>query len=274
MARRAPRPRSWVASLHLPVNNKLITAALAIALAPGAIAALLLYAGPISSSLDSSPRAQYSVARNQTADFLIGTVTGYQIEARMGPDLATPLIGRFSGTNDFGSPRVFLLQPDSVAETGYLPEDASWVRALLPIEPNGTLGYLPVEDLEITTTAYRIIIDRSAFELTLLKGSEIVFQAPVGIGDGLTPTPGGRFYLTALLEPPDPDTVYGQWAYGTSGFSEALDTGPFSGVIGIHGTNDPSSVGHGVSHGCIRMRNEDIGYLVPLLPLGTPVDIL
>jgi lipoprotein-anchoring transpeptidase ErfK/SrfK len=44
-------------------------------------------------------------------------------------------------------------------------------------------------------------------------------------------------------------------------------------VIGIHGTNEPQLVGTDVSHGCIRLRNEDISRLVGLLPLGTPVEI-
>jgi lipoprotein-anchoring transpeptidase ErfK/SrfK len=46
-------------------------------------------------------------------------------------------------------------------------------------------------------------------------------------------------------------------------------------VIGIHGTDDPSSIGKDISHGCIRMNNGDITALVETwqLPLGTPVYI-
>ncbi|MBM3521192.1 MAG: L,D-transpeptidase [Alphaproteobacteria bacterium] len=39
----------------------------------------------------------------------------------------------------------------------------------------------------------------------------------------------------------------------------------------IHGTNDPSSIGKAMSSGCIRMLNEDIAELFPLVPVGTPV---
>lgn len=39
----------------------------------------------------------------------------------------------------------------------------------------------------------------------------------------------------------------------------------------LHGTDDPASVGHAVSHGCIRLRNEDIDYLYGIVPVGTPV---
>ena len=45
------------------------------------------------------------------------------------------------------------------------------------------------------------------------------------------------------------------------------------GVIGIHGTNDPSTLGKDVSHGCIRMSNSGITKLAKILPLGVPVQI-
>jgi lipoprotein-anchoring transpeptidase ErfK/SrfK len=42
---------------------------------------------------------------------------------------------------------------------------------------------------------------------------------------------------------------------------------------GIHGTDQPSSVGRSVSHGCVRMLNEDVERLYPMVPIGTPVYI-
>lgn len=42
---------------------------------------------------------------------------------------------------------------------------------------------------------------------------------------------------------------------------------------GIHGTDHPESIGRSVSHGCVRMRNEDIETLYPMVPVGTPVYI-
>ena len=41
----------------------------------------------------------------------------------------------------------------------------------------------------------------------------------------------------------------------------------------LHGTNNPASIGQSVSHGCIRLRNEDIAQLYEMVPLGTPVFI-
>ncbi|MFI5257223.1 MAG: L,D-transpeptidase [Gemmatimonadales bacterium] len=42
---------------------------------------------------------------------------------------------------------------------------------------------------------------------------------------------------------------------------------------GIHGTDEPESIGHSVSHGCVRLRNEDIARLYPMVEVGTPVYI-
>ena len=43
---------------------------------------------------------------------------------------------------------------------------------------------------------------------------------------------------------------------------------------GIHGTSDESTVGKNWSHGCVRMRNRDVGLLYYLTPTGTPVRII
>jgi len=42
---------------------------------------------------------------------------------------------------------------------------------------------------------------------------------------------------------------------------------------GIHGTDEPNSIGHSVSHGCVRMLNKDVEQLYPMVPVGTPVYI-
>jgi lipoprotein-anchoring transpeptidase ErfK/SrfK len=90
------------------------------------------------------------------------------------------------------------------------------------------------------------------------------------------PTPGGVYYVKELLEPPEADDLYGPFAYGLSGFSDrpgAVDFKGGDGALGIHGTNDPSSIGQDVSHGCIRVPNDVIRRMAATLPMGTPVDI-
>jgi len=97
---------------------------------------------------------------------------------------------------------------------------------------------------------------------------------PVGVGTNATPTPGDLYYVKELLPPPEPNGPYGAYAYGLSGFSNQVTSfAGGEGVIGIHGTNDPSSIGKDVSFGCIRMSDAGITRLAGRLPLGTPVEI-
>jgi len=135
-------------------------------------------------------------------------------------------------------------------------------------------GWVPAADVTVLQTDYRVTVSIGRHEIRVLRGGKAVLTAPVGIGTGATPTPGGVFYIKELLKPPDPKGAYGPYAYGLSGYSTVLNE--FlggDGEIGIHGTNDPSSVGRSVSHGCIRLRNADITTLAKMLPLGVPVQI-
>jgi lipoprotein-anchoring transpeptidase ErfK/SrfK len=97
---------------------------------------------------------------------------------------------------------------------------------------------------------------------------------PVATGAPATPTPTGSYFIRVLQQAPDPNTVYGPFAYGLSSHSDVLtDFNGGDGEIGIHGNNDASALGHSVSHGCIRMDNAAITSLSKALPLGTPVDV-
>lgn len=149
-----------------------------------------------------------------------------------------------------------------------------WVKVLLPIRPNASRGWVRRNDVTLSTHRYRILVELARHRITVHEGTTVVLDAPIAVGTRDTPTPGGLFYLNVLLKPPDPNTVYGTYAYGLSGYSDTLTRfAGGDGVIGIHGTNDESVIGTDVSHGCIRMRNADIEVLVARLPLGTPVEV-
>lgn len=175
------------------------------------------------------------------------------------------VVRTFANPQPSGAPLVFLLVTDQ----------KDWLRVQLPARPNGSTGWVRRADVSVRGVAYRVDVLRGAHELRLYEHDRLVRTFPVGIGTSRTPTPGGTFYLKELLRPPDPHGDYGPYAYGLSGFSNVLTSfNGGDGVIGIHGTRDPSSVGRDVSHGCIRLRNADVTYLAERLPLGTPVRIL
>lgn len=169
-------------------------------------------------------------------------------------------------------PIVFLVKDTFDTTSG-----AARVEVYLPIRPNGTTGWVNTDEVTITTVTYRIEVAIAEHQLTLYDGDDVVLQEPIGVGKASTPSPGGIYYLKELLQPPNPNGVYGHYAYGLSGFSNVLESfNGGTGVIGIHGTNDPSSIGTDASAGCIRLNNDIIDKLVLEigLPLGTPVEIL
>lgn len=178
-----------------------------------------------------------------------------------------------------GGPQVTVLanpQPSGAPLVfGVVAQQAGWVHVLLPVRPNGSTGWVRAADVTVAGVAYRLDVHRAGHRLDVYRFGKLQRSYPVGIGTRETPTPGGVFYLKELLRPPTAGGPYGPFAYGLSGYSNALTSfGGGDGVIGIHGTDHPELVGTDVSHGCIRMRNADITALAAELPLGTPVRIL
>ena len=166
---------------------------------------------------------------------------------------------------EVGAPLVFLVEA----------EEGDWLHVLLPVRPNGATGWIRKADVALSTHTFHIDVSLSTFQITVYEGANVILQEPIGTGTSDTPTPGGRYYLKELLQPPDPEGAYGPFAYGLSGFSDQLTSfAGGEGVIGLHGTNEPELLGQQVSHGCIRMSNEGITFLAGILPLGVPVQIL
>lgn len=195
---------------------------------------------------------------------IVATATAPQVAAYDEPDAPEP---RHVLDNPIssGGPLVFL-----VMERG----DA-WHKVLLPVRPNGSQGWVRAGDVTLSRHNYRMEVLLAEHTFRLYDHGELIFETRVAVARENAPTPGGLYYTTELLAPPNPDSVYGTRAYGLSGFSEVFTSfngGP--GQLGIHGTNDPSSIGTNASSGCIRMVNSDIEAISAFLPLGVPVSIL
>ena len=173
--------------------------------------------------------------------------------------------------------RKVLTAPDRTPLTFLVDEEQDeWVSVHLPVRPNGTTGWVKAADVSLMPTDMRVEIALDKFELKVFRGADEVLVAPIGVGQGERPTPGGIYYIRELLKPPNPGGPYGPYAYGLSGYSPVLDS--FKGgdaVIGLHGTNAPETIGKLASNGCIRLSNDVITELVNDvgLPLGAPVYI-
>ncbi|WP_423799029.1 L,D-transpeptidase [Neobacillus sp. SAB-20_R2A] len=120
-----------------------------------------------------------------------------------------------------------------------------------------------------------VIVNKSNNELAFISENRVQTVVSVGTGKTEDLTPEGLFTITVKAENPyyrrsdipggDPKNPLGsRWL----GFDARETDGR---IYGIHGTNQPASVGKYVSQGCIRTQNEVITSLFPLIPLGTKI---
>lgn len=201
---------------------------------------------------------------------VIATVPGLVVDVFAAPGDARPV-------RSLTAAEVVSLPGETPVTLLVAEQAGDWVRVHLPVRPNGTTGWVRLADITLSATDLRVEVRLSEHRLRLHRGADVVMDVPVGVGRAEVPTPGGVYYIKELLRPPTEGSIYGAYAYGLSGFSPVLESfAGGAGVIGIHGTNDPASVGSDASHGCLRLTDDDVTRLVEEfgLPLGTPVTIL
>ncbi|MGM9923891.1 MAG: L,D-transpeptidase [Bacillus sp. (in: firmicutes)] len=120
-----------------------------------------------------------------------------------------------------------------------------------------------------------IIVNKANNKLAFIKDGKVVEIFPVGTGKSNDLTPEGLFTIIVKAKNPyyrkknipggDPRNPLGtRWigfnALGTDGRT-----------YGVHGTNEPWSVGKYISNGCIRMKKSDVERLYELIPLQTKI---
>ena len=179
------------------------------------------------------------------------------------------VVARFGRNNANDYPTVFGVVA-SVVRTNCSPR---WYRVQLPKKPNGVTAYVRARALRVEAVSSRVLIDLSQRRLTLYRRGKAVLTATVAVGSPSTPTPTGRFYVNQRLVPTDSGGPFGPGAIGISAFSNVLTGWVQGGPVAIHGTNEPWSIGHAVSNGCIRLPNPTLERVFRQTPAGTPVII-
>jgi lipoprotein-anchoring transpeptidase ErfK/SrfK len=227
------------------------------------VAALVLAAataaaiGPAAARAAGSPAASWPRA---------GTLAGGRLVARSAPDpgaRAVRVLHQFRA--DF-RPQIVLATEQAIGADG-----KPWDKLLLPMRPNGTVGWVPAASVSVSPRTTRIVVRRSERRLRVYRKGRLVYTTLVAVGSKGRETPLGSFYVTARFVPDD--SFLGSFAFETSAYSK-LTEWPGGGVVGIHGTSVPWLLGRAVSHGCVRVSNEAARALARLVPLGTPVSIV
>jgi hypothetical protein len=189
-----------------------------------------------------------------------------QESIRSRPDAHAPVMAKLGIQTSDGFVQTYVLLRQRFTSSG------PWIQLRIPMRPNGKIGWVPRSALDGFQVVHtEVVVDRGASRLTLFRNGHVIFTAPVGTGKPSTPTPAGHFWITEAF--PSNRPAYGPYAFGTSDFSVITDW-VGGGIVGLHGTDQPSLVPGHPSHGCIRLHNGDVLTLKRLLgpaAIGTPL---
>jgi lipoprotein-anchoring transpeptidase ErfK/SrfK len=149
----------------------------------------------------------------------------------------------------------------------------------------GVDGVAPSGGTKTDEERILVNINTEANMLTVYEDEKLVAAYPVTIGSGQTDSPEGEWTVTGIAILPNFRHDRSMLKRGVrSDDFHMLPPGPNNPVgvvwiqlnkegIGIHGTNDPGSIGRSSSHGCVRLANWDVVRLLGRISVGVPVTI-
>jgi lipoprotein-anchoring transpeptidase ErfK/SrfK len=149
--------------------------------------------------------------------------------------------------------------------------EPTWYRISVPGRPNGQTGWVPASAVDVRPIRKRLFVDRGERTFEFWDGDRLVRSGKVAVGAPGAETPTGLFYVQSKFVPSA--AILGAFAFETSAYSKLTDW-PGGGVVGVHGTPWPWLLGQAVSHGCVRLHNDDVEFLRSRMPEGTPIKIV
>jgi lipoprotein-anchoring transpeptidase ErfK/SrfK len=119
----------------------------------------------------------------------------------------------------------------------------------------------------------RVVVSIPNRKLILFEGDRALRIYDVAVGKPSTPTPQGKFAIINRVPNPTYYAPSGSVAPGGHNPLGSRWMGLSAKGYGIHGTNVPSSIGKAASHGCVRMRKQDLEELFEMVTVGTTVEL-
>lgn len=119
----------------------------------------------------------------------------------------------------------------------------------------------------------QVVVSIPDRRLAVLEDGKLLRVFQVAVGADVSPSPTGEFQIAHRLTNP---TYYHPGVVIPAGPDNPLGprwVGLSQKGFGIHGTNQPLSIGKAASHGCIRMRNRDIQAFFEMVSVGDTVSI-
>jgi lipoprotein-anchoring transpeptidase ErfK/SrfK len=152
-----------------------------------------------------------------------------------------------------------------------------WVDVRLSQRPNESTAWVRDDDVTLSSTPYRIVVDLGTAHLSLYKNGQLEFSVPAGVGTTADPTPLGQYFVAFLAAPPS--SGYGPFVMVSSAHSNTISDWESSGdaLMAIHGPlgadSEIGTTGAHVSHGCVRLHIADLQRLREV-PAGSPIDVV
>jgi lipoprotein-anchoring transpeptidase ErfK/SrfK len=154
------------------------------------------------------------------------------------PDVQRNSVGNMSGAVSY----------NSAGSTELLPK----MRSLFPGQRQNSQGLSSP-----TSSQTEVVVNLSDRRTYVYKGGEVIASYPIAIGKEGWETPTGSFRIT---DSPLGERWIGFWSDGRN-------------EIGFHGTPDTHLLGAAISHGCLRMRNDDVRLLYEQVNVGTLISV-
>jgi lipoprotein-anchoring transpeptidase ErfK/SrfK len=140
-----------------------------------------------------------------------------------------------------------------------------WLRVRLPARPNDAAAWVDANRVVLEPTRWRLVISRAARTISVYRGGDRLRRFRVVIGAPPTPTPHGLFSIVDVW-PWNPGDFLGSYILPITAHSNVLqEFGGGDGRVGIHGRGGSSLIdplGAARSHGCIRLANRAIEWIV------------
>jgi hypothetical protein len=211
-----------------------------------------------------APAASGSRLAVQPTQELAALLSSHRIRAA--PSAKSPLLGDVPSVTPITHDRTVL---------PVLAHHGRWLKVRLPGRPNSHTGWISRAKTLQWFTDWHLIVNRARREVLVYRSGHLVRVFKAVVGKPSTPTPPGEFFVEESIALRSYD-VGAPFALALSARSEVLqefDGGP--GQIALHGLSNVGGVpGTAASHGCVRLADAVMRWLVVRIGPGTPVSVV
>ncbi len=152
---------------------------------------------------------------------------------------------------------------------------AGWLHVRLPGRPNGHTGWIRRWATVRGHTSWHLVVETSRRRVVVYHWGRAIRVFRAVVGKPSTPTPRGRFFVeeSIRLGPGDVGAPFALALSARSNVLQEFDGGP--GQIALHGLDNVGGVlGTAASHGCVRLADATMRWLVLRIGPGVPVTVV